>query len=494
MGACELESGDAVPAAIPIRKMTIGITQALLPTIGRRITMPDAITGDRDTELKPVNIGAAAIDIGSKMHVAAVNPTCTDVPVRAFGTFTQDLHDLADWFKACGVTSVAMESTGVYWIPAYEILEKHGFEVILVNARYAKNVPGRKTDVSDAAWLRQLHSYGLLRGSFRPDAEIATLRAYLRQRERLVEYAAAHIQHMQKALMEMNLQLHHVVSDITGATGMRIIRAIVAGERNPAVLATYRDVRCHSSIETIRAALVGNDRDEHLFALTQSLELYDTYQAKMLDCDRKLEALMAALSDKGAKPVGKLSRPRVKTKQVNTPSFDVRAALYGVLGVDLTEIHGLGPSLALKLIGECGTDLRAWPTAKHFTSWLCLAPGNKISGGKVLSSRTRRSSSRAAALLRLAATTIGRSDTALGAFYRRLSSRAGKAKAVTATARKIAVLFYNTLRHGMTYRDPGANHYEEQYRSRVLANLKRRAKSLGFVLQAVPGDAEAAVS
>jgi transposase len=309
-----------------------------------------------------------------------------------------------------------------------------------------------------------------------------------------VEYAAAHIQHIQKALMEMNLQLHHVVSDITGATGMRIIRAIVAGERNPDVLATFRDVRCHSSIETIRAALVGNDRDEHIFALTQSLELYDTYQAKMLDCDRKLEFLIAALTDKGAKPVGKLSRPRVKTKQVNTPSFDVRTALYGVLGVDLTEIHGLGPSLALKLIGECGTDLRAWPTAKHFTSWLCLAPGNKISGGKVLSSRTRRSSSRAAALLRLAATTIGRSDTALGAFYRRLSSRAGKAKAVTATARKIAVLFYNTLRHGMTYRDPGADHYEEQYRSRVLANLKRRAKSLGFVLQAVPCDPEVAVS
>jgi hypothetical protein len=299
---------------------------------------------------------------------------------------------------------------------------------------------------------------------------------------------------MQKALMEMNLQLHHVVSDITGATGMRIIRAIVAGERNPEVLATYRDVRCHSSIETIRAALVGNNRDEHVFALTQSLELYDTYQAKMLDCDRKLESLIAALIDKGAKPVGKLSRPRVKTKQVNTPSFDVRAALYGVLGVDLTEIHGLGPSLALKLIGECGTDLRAWPSAKHFTSWLCLAPGNKISGGKVLSSRTRRSSSRVAALLRLAATTVGRSDTALGAFYRRLSSRAGKAKAVTATARKIAVLFYNTLRHGMTYRDPGADHYEEQYRSRVLANLKRRAKSLGFVLQAVPCDPEVAVS
>lgn len=318
--------------------------------------MPKKTTSDRP-ELNPVNVGAAAVDIGSKMHMAAVNPACTDTPVRAFGTFTQDLHDLADWFKACGVTSVAMESTGVYWIPAYEILEQRGFEVILVNARYAKNVPGRKTDVSDAGWLRQLHSYGLLGGSFRPDAEIATLRAYLRQRERLVEYAAAHIQHLQKALMEMNLQLHHVVSDITGATGMRIIRAIIAGERNPDVLATYRDVRCHSSIETIRAALVGNDRDEHVFALTQSLELYDTYQAKMLDCDRKLESLIAALADKGAKPIGTLPRPRVNTKQVNTPSFDVRTALYGVLGVDLTEIHGLGPSLALKLIGECGTDL-----------------------------------------------------------------------------------------------------------------------------------------
>jgi len=313
--------------------------------------MTKRVAGSRP-DLKQINAGAGAIDIGSKMHVAAVDPSRTDTATRAFGTFTQDLHDLADWFKECGVTSVAMESTGVYWIPAYEILEQRGFEVILVNARYAKNVPGRKTDVSDAGWLRQLHSYGLLRGSFRPDAEIATLRAYLRQREWLVEYAAAHIQHMQKALMEMNLQLHHVVSDITGATGMRIIRAIVADERNPDVLATYRDVRCHSSIETIRAALVGNDRSEHVFALSQSLELYDTYQAKMLECDRRLEALMAALADKAAKPIGKLSKPRVKTKQVNTPSFDVRTALYGVLGVDLTQIHGLGPSLALKLMAS----------------------------------------------------------------------------------------------------------------------------------------------
>jgi transposase len=444
--------------------------------------------------IETVNHGAAAVDIGSRMHMAAVNPDAVDMPVRAFGTFTHDLHDLADWFKLHGVTSVAMESTGVYWIPAYEILEQHGFEVILVNARYAKNVPGRKTDVSDASWLRQLHSYGLLRGSFRPTAQIATLRAYLRQRERLVEYAAAHIQHMQKALMEMNLQLHHVVSDITGVTGMRIIRAIVAGERDLDVLASYRDVRCHASVETIKAALNGNDRPEHIFALTQSLDLYDFYEAKMLECDRNLEAVLDTLAADQDHDTSQLPRVRTKTKQVGAPSFDVRAALFGVLGIDLTQIHGLGPSLSLKLVGECGTDLRAWPSAKHFTSWLCLAPGNKISGGKVLSSRTRRSSSRAAALLRLAAVTIGRSDTALGAFYRRLAARAGKSKAVTATARKIAVLFYNTLRHGMTYQDPGASHYEDQYRSRVLGNLKRRAKSLGYDLKVLPEQADMAVS
>lgn len=437
-------------------------------------------------DLKMVNPRAAAIDIGSTMHMAAVNPDACDTPVRAFGTFTQDLHDLADWFRSCGVTSVAMESTGVYWIPAFEVLEGHGFQVILVNARYAKNVPGRKTDVSDAGWLRQLHSYGLLRGSFRPEAEIATLRAYLRQRERLVEYAAAHIQHMQKALMEMNLQLHHVVSDITGATGMRIIRAIVAGERDPEVLAAFRDIRCHSSIEVIKAALVGNDRDEHIFALTQSLDIYDFYQTKVEDCDRKLEAAVAALTVKADGDVPALPKARTKRKQVNAPSFDVRAALYGVLGTDLTQIHGLGPSLALKLVAECGTDLRAWKSAKHFTSWLCLAPGNKISGGKLLSSRTRRSSSRAAALLRLAATTIGRSDTALGAFYRRLSSRIGKQKAVTATARKIAVLFYNAVRFGMAYHDPGAAAYDERHRTRVLANLQRRAKIFGFELAPLP--------
>lgn len=444
--------------------------------------------------LPMVNPGAAAIDIGSTMHMAAVNPQADGNPVRAFGTFTGDLHDMARWFKACAVTSVAMESTGVYWIPAYEVLEAHGFHVILVNARYAKNVPGRKTDVNDAAWLQRLHSYGLLRGSFRPEAGVATLRAFLRQRERLIEYCASHIQHMQKALMEMNVQLHHVVSDITGVTGMRIIRAIVAGEHVPSALAEMRDVRCHASAEKICAALSGNWKDEHIFALYQSLALYDFYQIKILECDRKLETALKALEGDNDHDITRLPKVRTKTKQANAPDFEVHSALYRVLGVDLTQIHGIGPSLALKLVGECGTDLAAWPSAKHFTSWLCLAPGNKISGGKLLSSKTRRSSSRAAALLRLAATTIGRSDTALGAFYRRLSARAGKAKAVTATARKIAVLFYNSLRYGMAYHDPGASQYEERYRSRVIGNLQRRAKAFGFSLQEIPEEPEMAVS
>jgi transposase len=439
-----------------------------------------------ERDLMPTHPDAAAIDIGARMHVAAVPPDRDGEPVRTFGTCTGDLQRLADWFERCGVRTVAMESTGVYWIPAYEILEQRGFEVMLVNARDAKHVPGRKTDVSDAQWLRRLHEYGLLRASFRPKGELAALRAYLRQRERLLDYAASHIQHMQKALMQMNVQLHHVVTDMTGTTGMRIIRAIKDGERDPSALARHRDPRCHASVDDIRAALSGNWREEHVFALGQALELYDAYQAKIVDCDAQIERVLGRLRDTAARPAGPLPPARHRNATANAPAFDARVALHAVLGVDLTQIHGLGPSLALKLVGECGTDLSAWPNAKHFTSWLCLTPGNKISGGKVLSTRTRRSGSRAAALLRLAAVTVGRTQTALGAFYRRLSARVGKAKAVTATARKIATLFYNTLRHGMDYADPGASYYEERYRARVLANLQRRAKSLGYVLQQQP--------
>lgn len=355
----------------------------------------------RRQDISPTHPDAAAIDIGATMHVAAVGPGRDPEPVRSFGTFTGELQRLADWFAECGIRTVAMESTGVYWIPAFEILDQRGFEVVLVNARDAKHVPGRKTDISDAQWLQRLHEYGLLRASFRPRGEVATLRAYLRQRERLLDFAASHIQHMQKALTQMNLQLHHVVADITGVTGMAMIRAIVAGERDPVALASLRDPRCRATVETIQQALVGNPREEHVFALGQALELYDAYQAKVAACDERIEAVLARLREVAARPSGKLPPARHTTRQPNALAFDVRAALHGLLGVDLTQIHGLGPYLALKLVGECGTDLSAWPDAKHFTSWLCLAPSNKISGGKVLSTGTRRSGSRAAALLRL---------------------------------------------------------------------------------------------
>jgi transposase len=438
----------------------------------------------RTTTLTPIHRRAAGVDVGATFHVVAV-PADLDVePVRSFRSFTGDLNRLADWLVGLGITTVAMESTGIYWVPVFEILEARGLEVVLVNARDAKNVPGRKTDVNDAQWIQQLHTYGLLRASFRPRTAIVALRAYLRHRERLVEYAASHVQHMQKALMQMNLQLHHVVSDVTGVTGMRILRAIVGGEHDAEVLVTFRDVRCKSSVDTIREALTGNYRPEHVFALRQAIELYDFYQAKLQDCDAEIERSLRALPKEDATSSPPLARSRKVQK--NDPPFEVRPLLHALLGVDLTQINGIGPYSALRIVAECGTDMSRWRTAKHFTSWLTLAPGSKISGGKVISSRTRRSANRAAVLLRLAASSVGRTNTALGAFFRRLAVRAGKAKAVTATARKLAVLLYNTLRHGMTYVDPGADYYEERYRKRTVENLRRRAHTLGFSLVEAP--------
>lgn len=334
-----------------------------------------------------------------------------------------------------------MESTGVYWIPVYEILEGHGLQVVLANARDARAVPGRKTDVNDAQWIQRLHACGLLRASFHPDREISALRSYLRLRERHLDYAVAHIQHMQKALTHMNLQLHHVVTDITGVSGMRIIRAIVAGERSPSVLAAMSDSRCKAGIEVIQASLVGNYQPEHIFALTQALSMYDAYQAQLVVCDQQIAQTLIKLSQEKTWPAEPLPKPRHRTRQPNALNFDVRTLLYQLVGVDLTQIHGIGPYLALRLVAECGTDLSRWRTCHHFTSWLILAPGCRISGGKVLSAHTRKTKNRVTAHLRLAAVTVGRTNTALGAFYRRLAARIGKAKAVTATARKIAILF-----------------------------------------------------
>jgi transposase len=426
---------------------------------------------------------AAGIDIGSRFHVVAVSPDLCGEPVQTFQAFTSDLERMADWLISTGTRTVAMESTGVYWVAAYEVLESRGLEVILANAREARAVPGRKSDVNDAQWLQRLHACGLLRASFRPGRDIAELRAYLRARERHTDYAAAHIQHMQKALTYMNIQLHHVISDITGATGMKIVRAIVAGERDPDKLAAMRDVRCKENVETIRNSLVGNYQPEHLFALKQALGLYDFYQQCIDECDVEIERAVAGLNIGKEMPEAPLPKARHRSRQPSDPNFDVRSAMYQLAGTDLTQIHGIGPFLALRLIGECGTDMTRWRSAKHFTSWLTLSPGCKISGGKVLSAHTRKTSSRVTVALRLAAVTVGRSNTALGAFYRRLAGRIGNAKAVTATARKIAVLFYNAMRYGMDYRDPGADHYEQQYRDRVIKQLHRRAAQFGFDLQ-----------
>lgn len=431
------------------------------------------------TTLPLLHPRAAGLDVGSTFHVVAVPPECDDEPVRTFRSFTAELHALATWLHDVGITTIAMESTGVYWIPVFEILEARGFEVLLVNARDVKHVPGRKTDVIDAQWLQQLHSFGLLRGSFHPHERVGQLRALLRHRESLVAEAASHIQRMQKAMMQMNVQLHHVVSDITGVTGLRIIRDIAAGMQDPAALAEHRDVRCKQTVDTIRQALTGHYRPEHVFALRQTLALYDFLQAQIGDCDRELAVVVATLNAYLEPPTTPLPTVR-RTKGRNEPDFDVRRALYTMLGADLSSIHALGPHTILRMVAECGTDMQKWPTVKHFTSWLTLAPSNKISGGRVLSAHTRRSSNRVAALLRIAAVCVGRTQTALGAFYRRLGARIGKAKAVTATARKLAVLFYNALRFGMDYVDPGVDYYEAKYRQRVIDGLERRARQLGL--------------
>jgi transposase len=431
-----------------------------------------------------LNPNVAGIDCGSAEHFVAVPPDRDPTPVQSFTTFTSDLLRLADWLTACGVRSVAMEATGVYWIPVYEILEARGFEVLLVNARHLKNVPGRKSDVSDCEWIRELHSVGLLRGSFRPPDAIVALRAYLRHRQTLIESAGTYIQRMQKALVQMNLQLPLVVSDITGVTGLRILRDIVAGHRDPHQLAEHRDHRCRASKAEIVAALTGHYRPEHLFVLQQNLELFDACQAQLAACDTAIEAHVHTLSASLAAPTAALPAPRVTKKpRDNEPRFEIRAPLHQLTGgVDLTQIDGIAPYTALKLVSEVGPDMRRWATEKHFTSWLTLAPKNKISGGHLLSSRTQPSANRAAAILRMTAMSLGRTQTALGAFYRRLAVRIGKPQAITATARKLAILVYRALKGELVYRDPGADAYDIQQRRRVLRQLRQRAATLGFEL------------
>jgi transposase len=453
----------------------------------KKKSIVDAKPVDPLSQIKP---NAAGLDIGAQEIYVCVPADRDEQSVRAFGTFTVDLNALADWLTRCDIDTVAMESTGVYWIPVYEILESRGFEVYLVNARHLKNVSGKKTDVLDCQWIQQLHTYGLLQRSFRPSEEICALRALVRQRENLVRYRSAHIQHMQKALQQMNVQLTQVVSDITGVTGMSIIRAIVNGERDPKVLARMRNRQCARSEAEIAAALEGHYKREHLFVLKQSLDQYDFYDGQIRECDAALETMYAVLppgteqgEDAPPAPKPKGGKPRK-----NQAHFDLATALFRIVGVDLTAIDGIDALTAQKIISEIGLDMNRWPTDKHFASWLGLAPNTKKTGGKVISTRTKKTQNRASTALRISAQSLWRSHSALGGFYRRMRAKHGPAVAVVATAHKLARIIYRLLKYREAYVDPGEAYYEQQYRERTIRTLKRKVASLGFVLVAADSE------
>ena len=436
-----------------------------------------------------VNPQAAGLDIGASEIWACVPADRDATPVRMFATFTPDLQALAAWLVACRVTTVAMESTGVYWIPIFELLEARGFEVYLVNAQHIKNVPGRKSDVQDCQWIQRLHSYGLLSASFRPEAEMVVLRAYLRHRAMLIEHRAPHVQHMQKALHQMNVQLTQVLSDIAGQTGLAIIRAIVAGERNPVRLAQLADPRCHSSQEQIAKALTGNYRAEHVFALQQSLALYDAYTQQVVECDRQLERQYAAIKprfdpDDPHNPLG--PDPKRQSRRRNGPNFDVRTPLFKLVGVDLVAVGGFDESTAQTLLAEIGTQMSRFPTDKHFCSWLGLAPHNDITGGKVVRRHIIKTHNRAAQALRMAAQAAGNSHSAIGDYFRRMRARVGPKDAVTATAHKLARIVYHMLKHRQPYNPLTLEAYNQQLRQRELKSLQRRAARLGLTLQSQP--------
>lgn len=445
-----------------------------------------------ENSLPILHPNAAGIDIGSKSHFVAVPLGRDETHVKEFLGFTADLSKMVEWLKKCKIEMVVMESTGVFWIPVFEILDQNGFEVKLVNARHVKNVSAHKTDVEDCQWLQQLATFGLLKGAFRPKDDMVQLRAYLRHRDNLIKSAAVHIQHMQKALTQMNLQIHNVISDITGKTGMAIIRSIVAGNRDPKALASLRDERCHNSVETITKSLEGNYRKEHLFTLGQALDLYDVYVKKIAECDIEIQNKVKVLETKPLQEKLKveeanqipLKKPKERKQKLKKHEFPMEMGneLIRITGVDLKKIPGIGVSTILYTISEIGVDMSPWRTSKHFASWLGLSPGNKVSGGKRLSGRTKPCANRVAIMLRMAANSLYNADCSLGAYLRRMKMRLGSPKAITACAHKLAKLLYCMLKYGWEYVEKGVKFYEDMYQARKEASLKRKAMEMGYKL------------
>ena len=431
----------------------------------------------REEEVFP---NAAGIDIGASSHWVAVPPHVATEAVREFGAMTDDLNAMADWLLACGVETVALESTGVYWISVFEVLEQRGLKVWLVDTRQMKYVPGRKSDVMDCQWLQKLMSLGLLRAAFRPDAQVLVLRAVARQRELLVTEQGSWVQRMQKSLVQMNIQLTEVLSDVMGITGQAIIRDIVAGQRDPNALARHRNGRVRASKEEIAKALTGNWGDEHLFVLTQSLAMYDDIARHLSECEVKMQVLLIELGQSQV-DLGKTPRAGSKTRV----EYDARQTLANWVGIDLTRINGLGLTAAMKILTEIGPDLSRFASVKHFCSWLGLCPGTKISGGKVLSAKTKRSTNRVRQALKMAAMSLAHSESALGAFYRRMCARMDKPSANTAVAHKLARMVYFMMTRGEEFVDQGQQRYEDQQHQRSVAALKRRATALGFVVNPV---------
>ncbi len=426
-----------------------------------------------------LNPDAAGIDLGAETHYVSVPEDRDPQPIRHFGCYTAQLEDMAKWLVQCHIKTVVMEATGVYWTPVYRVLEEYGLEVLLVNPRHVKYVPGRKTDVADCQWLRQLHSYGLLRGAFVPPQTVDAMRTYWRQRKELVQCASREILHVQKAMIRMNIHLHVVISDITGLSGMKILRAILAGQRDPVELAKLANHQCKNSREKIAQALTGHYTAENLFVLKQSLDTYDYFQSKIRECDQHLAGLLAQFQSK-ADP--NILPARSQKRRKNQPYFDLRAELYRIAAVDLTRVDGIDAMTAFSVLSEIGFEVSKFPTEDQFVSWLGLCPNNTITGGKVKRRGTKRVKNRAADALRVAAQSLSRSQSYLGGIHRRFRAHLGPAEAITATAHKLARIIYRLLKFGEAYVDKGEQYLEKQHRNRMLKGTIRNARQLGLAL------------